>query len=51
MTGEHCEWDQIRQEMADEERRSMQAATGLILVLLFCAGFTVGTVAYQWWVA
>lgn len=42
MTGEHCEWDQIRQEMADEERRSMALATVVLLVLVFAIGMAVG---------
>lgn len=46
MTGEHCEWDQIRQEMADDERRSMQVASAVILVLVFAIGFMVGSIAY-----
>lgn len=46
MTGEHCEWEQVRQEMADEERRSMQMASVCLLALMFWGGFMVGTIAY-----
>lgn len=42
---EHCEWEQIRQEMADEERRSLQVATIVLAALIFAIGFMVGSIA------
>lgn len=44
---DHCEWEQVRQEMADEERRSLQVATIVLAALVFAIGFMVGGIAYR----
>lgn len=43
---EHCEWDQVRRDMADEEQTGMQFATCLILLVCFGLGFGLGTAFY-----
>lgn len=46
MTGDHCDWELIRQAAAADERRAMQALAALLLTMVVAGvAFVLGVVA------